>query len=570
MPKPLFPRNIAARSDYSVTGNAAHTRPQSSVDNCYPGLDCDSRNLESKFFEGLVFEYHREFGATVASLELTKDQIQSRLTEHTLPSPPAKPWLLFAIYGRIRPDADPVFIGCKGLSGSDVWRFVRLLLPERVAIAFGPAEGIDLVSVPDLLKQMQAAYRARMRKHRYIVMPDPNRTGNFQYAVFSQRRAQYLDEDGVISPAFEPGFLTKTLCAPWVYDFRDCGCQYWAAAKPDVVTSADGQIPYLNFMRRRNEAPQADTAAAHRPDKEYKHVAFLQGEWKNEPFVLNGRESTDPLPTPEPITNPLSFDQLVKMLNYLATVEHGLMAEYLYAYYSIDQRKEALSKAAKLILQVAVDEMQHLFWVNKLLKLLNQPPSLRRAAQIDAASAKASLPVELLHVSRAIQFRPLSGQVLQEFIEIEQVSRDLSLSNKDISGMYVFLLESLKSMKFPTHATGEDVRQRVAEIIKLLIDEGEGHYTSLRAAEKHLEGIPEAQWTRSMRRPKNQKMKQLQNEFKQTYERVLGALRDSLSAPQIDGKALQTAIGVMHELHSVASKLAQFGIDIPFAEMKAV
>ena len=32
-----------------------------------------------------------------------------------------------------------------------------------------------------------------------------------------------------------PGELTQSLCSPWQHDYRDCGCYYWAASRPDYV-----------------------------------------------------------------------------------------------------------------------------------------------------------------------------------------------------------------------------------------------------------------------------------------------------------------------------------------------
>ena len=42
----IFPRNLTAKSDYIVKGNSSGTRPESGVDNCYPGLEFDQRNLD--------------------------------------------------------------------------------------------------------------------------------------------------------------------------------------------------------------------------------------------------------------------------------------------------------------------------------------------------------------------------------------------------------------------------------------------------------------------------------------------------------------------------------------------
>lgn len=55
--KKVFPRNMTARAAYRVAGNPVVTRPEDAVANCYPGLELDVRNLDRRFFPGLVFEF---------------------------------------------------------------------------------------------------------------------------------------------------------------------------------------------------------------------------------------------------------------------------------------------------------------------------------------------------------------------------------------------------------------------------------------------------------------------------------------------------------------------------------
>ena len=51
----IFPRNLTARADYLVRGNPSNTRLESGVDNCYPGLEFDQRNLDKAFFSWFNF-----------------------------------------------------------------------------------------------------------------------------------------------------------------------------------------------------------------------------------------------------------------------------------------------------------------------------------------------------------------------------------------------------------------------------------------------------------------------------------------------------------------------------------
>src|SRR6185436_811570 len=37
-----------------------------------------------------------------------------------------------------------------------------------------------------------------------------------------------------------PGDLTQSLCSPWQNDYRECGCYYWAASRPDYVNVEPG------------------------------------------------------------------------------------------------------------------------------------------------------------------------------------------------------------------------------------------------------------------------------------------------------------------------------------------
>src|SRR5688572_4605352 len=64
----IFPRNLTAYADYNVKGNPPISRPESGVDNCFPGLEFDQRNLEEKFFPGLKFEFHYDNSAKLVDI----------------------------------------------------------------------------------------------------------------------------------------------------------------------------------------------------------------------------------------------------------------------------------------------------------------------------------------------------------------------------------------------------------------------------------------------------------------------------------------------------------------------
>src|SRR5437764_5835213 len=64
----IFPRNLTARAAIRVAGNPDTTRLESGVGNCYPGLEFDHRNLDRRFFPGLVFEF-TDGGAQLLTVE---------------------------------------------------------------------------------------------------------------------------------------------------------------------------------------------------------------------------------------------------------------------------------------------------------------------------------------------------------------------------------------------------------------------------------------------------------------------------------------------------------------------
>jgi hypothetical protein len=65
-------------------------------------------------------------------------------------------------------------------------------------------------------------------------------------------------ETGEVTPLIDEviagaGELTQSLCSPWQNDYRECGCYYWAASRPDYVnveTTARGVSVGNNWMAR--------------------------------------------------------------------------------------------------------------------------------------------------------------------------------------------------------------------------------------------------------------------------------------------------------------------------------
>src|SRR5262249_6576289 len=142
-------------------------------------------------------------------------------------------------------------------------------------------------------------------------------SGAIQYAVFAQDRNPYLDSDGVIDiDSYDPGEITKTLCAPWGYDFRDCRCFYWSSNQPDLVDSADAELRFLDCMRKaRTSVPPAQDVTVYRGRRnlELTYEDMIEGGWQTVlPVVVNDRESVTFVPPPAPdVTDLLKRDEVI-------------------------------------------------------------------------------------------------------------------------------------------------------------------------------------------------------------------------------------------------------------------
>ncbi|MFJ7591362.1 ferritin-like domain-containing protein [Streptomyces sp. NPDC097617] len=554
----IFPRNLTARADHVVRGNPAGSRPESGVDNCFPGLEFDQRNLDKCFFPGLTVDFHHDRGARVIAvadgaasvLDLTSDDL--RVTEQA-------PWRLhlWAVCGRTTVDQtedQARVLAARGLDGMSMWRFVHDLLPGRIAIRLGPMPGS--ISPAESGGSLNASRTANKSE----VVRDRN-TGAVISAVLVADRADYLTPDGVIDPSvYLPGDLTRSLCAPWQYDFRECGCFYWAASKPDISASPDGRFHPLNFQRSdRTFPPKLDEAAyGPRNDQELDHPALITN-WNVLPVVLNGRED-DSEGIPDPLgLAPQPREVVVEKLERLAVVEHALCLEYLYAHYSLnaplvldpgtpaDAPVRKFFAAAQEVFAVAQDEMRHLRWVNEILGVLKRPIILDPPTKDFKIQEESDTTFKLERLDRA---------QLDWFIKVEETSD--KLNPEGIDGMYVRLHETIMNEQEVPYPQAD----RLSHLIKLIIDEGVDHFERFKKVKAHLAGFTEATYLRTLTQnptaPLDQRLLELGD---QNYAMLLGMLKETLErGDRSGGVVIEHSRQVMTDFHEVNHLLASRGV----------
>jgi hypothetical protein len=572
----LFPRNLTARAGALVRGNPVSTRPESGVENAFPGLEFDQRNLDKAFFPGLLFELHHDFGVILR--RLSPDAPAARFFKPADLTEGVFLVFLQGLYASRTPGVSPSprvlrFVQPAGLES---WRMVRDLEPGPVAVALAGAKAYQAIASGAVDAERAEAWfeERRDRKERF---------DRGKVVLLFGERARYLTADGVIDPALlEPGDLTRSLCSPWQYDFADCGCFYWASNKPDLVSSEAQPRQVLNFQRkdRSAEGDRATTAEdwllKHRgawdgPALAMRHAEMME-RWSELPFVVGGREG-DRYPTRPPgrTFTPLGRDEIIARLRSLAAVEHALAIEYLYAYYSLalppTRPPEAAGPASRVwtagedIFQVALDEMRHLRAVNEILTELGQPPALQRAAIIGEDfdnDGKA--------FRRPFELAPLRARQLDWFIAVEAASQNAGAGEEEtIDGMYTLILRSIGVAK----DFRPEEKRWLAQQLKTVIDEGIEHYERFSNAKKALAGISEGTYLRvtapPTRLPEGQPDRLLQDTLDAAYGVVLRSLEYVFrKGDQQRGALLEGARRAMFNMDDIARSLAARGVPALF------
>jgi hypothetical protein len=416
------------------------TRTEDAVANCFPGLELDVRNLDRRFFPGLVFNFvepadvekeDTQYGAKLVYVDVPEDpdlQLNSASTQHRLfevmkiekdvaqklydtltddPPPSTGNWYLAWL------KVDRKRLSLRGLTGLTVWRLVRGLEQGPISIGLEDRDGHE----------------------------DP-------IALHGWRRMFTDPVTGVISTAYQPGELMQGLCSPWQHDFRDCYCHYWASNRPDLVMGevypgepvlpgGDAEDPGINIRvdwmrayRSRGLAVHAFPIIEKNRPYQFDHYQINQ-QWQNLNVVLEGREIesvylSDPVEAANPFENAEKLADELRI--FLTPLELTLVFEYLYARSSLrdpteekdDALRGAITVAREYLLLIAVSEMQHLRWGNELLwelwkarKITAYEPIVRpsemvprgRGGPLRGQPTRASI-AGYVHAEHKTEFRP--------------------------------------------------------------------------------------------------------------------------------------------------------------------
>ncbi|SMX50664.1 ferritin-like domain-containing protein [Maliponia aquimaris] len=578
-----------------ILGNPVSSLMDSGVGNCFPGLEFDVRQLDVRFFPGLVFEF---LGVTPAGPDGTQG---ARLV---YADPAGDPVIAdhFTADGPAWVSAlKRQFAGPQGAAlGAGTWylHFVeqdgkRIVLYGQSlyqnAVVLTPYEGetawwiIRLIE-PDKPLTIGLTQRAA----------DGSPTG--VPVVLTGQRRRFLDDEGMIDPVYHPGELTSSMCSPWTHDFRDCACHYWASNHPDVVlgevddpqqmldnrTDRDDPaqaVTFIDWMRRRHE-PLKDVSARTtlpkaRPDRYDPYEINLH--WQELDFVLQGQE-TDGTPAGPPMLRLVRYESLEKMVTDLSTrlagLELTLALEYLYAFFSLRQPdevtpaeeatwpglREDLRAARQLILSVALSEMTHLRWVNQTLWLIHNAyphlgpykPCLSAAVSVSETDPKDPDKER----TRPRLLRRATPEVLQDFVDVERPGGHLDTE-------YVNLVGMLRDSKEP-------FPEGLYQLAVRIDSDGMQHYQKFRDVKRilapysarealYLRPIEPGEPTSDEVMPALDRIRTALDALAEAYA-IEAALGDM---PRANAK-VREAREAMHDLNAIALDLARRNIGVPF------
>lgn len=581
----IRPRNAPARRlERLVVGNPVTTRLESGVANCYPGLEYDHRNLDRRFFPGLEFNYVDLFstdeptGSSIGAHLLAVDTADPDLSP--TPSAPdyegrlaatlkstltanskdlnSGAWFLATIrQGKTEVDLlDHTVNPAAFLGGGVVWRIVRMLEAGPVDIT---------LSRRDTPKTL----------------------------ALSGWRRRYLDPDsGLVAAAYAPGELSQSLCSPWMHDFRDCSCTYWASNHPDIVLPpvpvgapelpsggtadpllATTYVDWLRVDRAPSGEVQAPGTYAGVREAQIDHFE-INARWQRLAFAFGGRESADSVFRPRRLQDKKPFDdplQLAEYLVYAASIEHVLALEYLYARYTVlapdqvtagnDDLAAFVTFARHELLQTAVGEMRHLRWANELLWSLQKNGIIPDDFPLPALGVADSVPLDVPqtgpNAGRCVQIGrylwSLSPEAIDLFVRSESPSGG-------VEGLYAAVVSTFR-VRPALYPPG------LLELAELIATDGVDHFSSFRQIAELARGFIAADGTARYLRAlaPGKAGTAAVDQACGLYAKILENLRDAYKTGDAeDGRFIPPARDLMTNLDNLAEQLARNGIGVPY------
>jgi hypothetical protein len=277
----IDPVNLAAQISYRAAGNPPVTMPETAISNCFPGLECDFRNVWRHIFEGVILH---EADNYVVGIEKGYQQFEG-LKGCRLLFVEDDP-IVVQVKGPTLPGQPSVPLGTSSLEWSNALA-AKLATPGAEFTCYftskpSPTQPtIDEDLTPEdfrkRLKELTTPTKLKIRSFFATV------TGNADKGILPVIARELLG----------PGDLTQSLCSPWQNDYRECACYYWASSRPDYVNvepGPDGLSRGHNWMMKDRTGPP-EYLPDDRKDSRLISYEDLFGSWqKLLRFQIGGRD----------------------------------------------------------------------------------------------------------------------------------------------------------------------------------------------------------------------------------------------------------------------------------------
>lgn len=475
-PIKLVARNVAAlrrgqagapgsAATATVTGNSVATRLESGVGNCFPGLECDLRNLERRFFPLLEVDLGwLGTGQNTAVAAITVVAVDTGGVDAALAAGIISTTIADA-YRRIATDVQQ----------GRPWR------ARSMRGTFGSAMGVRQLVIANLGTSAATAGDPSDAWTAVRLLTEGTSVeltlfhGNVTRTLTGNRQ-RYLDDNGALAAMFTPGELTQSLCSPWTHDFRDCGCYYWASNHPDIaqpplpdpsVTNPQWNID-VPWQRAERDPDVVPTGASAQPPAGMDHYE-INKRWQALNFVVEGRELLGSYVASATAATPFANQQeLETQLRYAAGVELAVMQAYLASAFSLRAVGATPTLTADIvaaraeIMRIAIGEMRHLRAVNNVLASM--------------ASRTGSVFVPALRVARQLpgdlqpwQPSAATPAAIAEYIRLEAPS-------VSVDGLYARILATLE----------RDGTDEEEQSVRSIIAEGEDHFQTFQFIQEWL------------------------------------------------------------------------------------
>jgi hypothetical protein len=252
---PIKPKNLTAQFAHRAAGNPPSTLPGAAISNFFPGLEFDLRSIWKHIFVGV--ELHEAGNGTGGHqvLAVTPDSAAA---------------------------SGGIAVGHRLRSVDD--RPVEAL----VVLESGPSPTLEREALEFFNSLAEVAQK-------------PGQTAR---CVFSDANGTRRTVDLPVRPIFEgaafardllePGAMTQGLCSPWQADYRECGCFYWAASRPDFINVEfeTGALARGHNWMQRNRGPADEYRPDNPGDQEQFNYNDLYTNWERVlKFVVGGKDS---------------------------------------------------------------------------------------------------------------------------------------------------------------------------------------------------------------------------------------------------------------------------------------